>query len=140
MGYIPIHHSIEEWKSDDSEDGRIGLLVGRHPVGIDQLLESGSELVRPEEGRRDLLGVDLVQDRGDARAALDRAPGQGRPDQIQVRGRDPAFCDQALLRHVQVEEVESVEHRLDLPHLDEPLKMEKYLAHRVELRTGSVNS
>lgn len=51
---------------------------------------------------------------------LDRSTAQSYLDLLEVVDRAPAFTDEAFLRHVEVEHVESVVDRFDLPHLDEP--------------------
>lgn len=120
MACVPEHDGEEEGEGDDGEDGGIHLPVCRHTVGVNQLLEGVGELICPEEGRRRLGGLHLVEDRGNGAArALGAAP-QGQLDGLQVEPWDPALGDQTLLAGVQVEEVERVVDGLDLADLHEP--------------------
>ena len=45
MGYIPIHHSIEEWKSDDGEESGVSFLIACDPIGVNNLLECDCEVI-----------------------------------------------------------------------------------------------
>ena len=58
---VPEHDGEEEGEGDDGIDGRVGLPVGGHPVGIDESLEGAGELVGAEEGGRRLRVRHLVQ-------------------------------------------------------------------------------
>lgn len=52
---------------------------------------------------------------------LYRSPAQCQLDSLQVQGRHPALGDEALLRHIQIEQVQRVVDGLNLAHLHEPV-------------------
>ena len=45
MGYISIHYSIEEYKSDDGEESGVGFLIACDPIGVNNLLECDCEVI-----------------------------------------------------------------------------------------------
>ena len=45
MGYIPIHHSIEERKGDNGEKSGVGFLVACDTICVDDLLENNCEFI-----------------------------------------------------------------------------------------------
>jgi len=51
---------------------------------------------------------------------LYRSAAQSHLNLLQVIDGAPAFTDETLLRHVQIEHIERVVDRFDLPHFDEP--------------------
>lgn len=55
-----------------------------------------------------------------AEAVTHRAPTQSELDGVQVGDGAPHLCDQTLLRHVDVAQVQSVVDGLHLSHFDEP--------------------
>lgn len=50
----------------------------------------------------------------------DRASPQSQLNILQIGNRDPAFCNQTILYHIQVEHVERVVDALYLPHFHHP--------------------
>jgi len=53
---VAKHDAEQEGKGDDGVDGRVGLAVRRHAVGVNQFLEGRRKLVRPEESGGTFLG------------------------------------------------------------------------------------
>ena len=117
---ISEHDSEEKWESDDGEDGRVRLLVGRDAVSVDQLLKCRSKFVGPEESWGSFNRFHLVENGTDGGSTLRRTSPERHLDLFQIGSRDPAFGDQTLLGHVQVEQIQGVVDGFDLADLDEP--------------------
>jgi hypothetical protein len=49
------------------------------------------------------------------------SPPEGQLNGLQVQNRHPALCDQTLLGHIQVEQVQRVINGFDLAHFNEPV-------------------
>ena len=58
---ITKHHRKEEGETDDGELGRVDFAIGSHSVSVNQVLETGSELVGAIERRRHLAGRHPIQ-------------------------------------------------------------------------------
>mmetsp|Transcript_59342 Transcript_59342/g.145717 ORF Transcript_59342/g.145717 Transcript_59342/m.145717 type:complete len:215 (-) Transcript_59342:1069-1713(-) len=109
---ITEHDTEEEGEGDDREDGGVELLVPRGTVRVDDRLRALRELGGAEVGGRGLAGLDHVEHRLHAGAALGRALAQCLADRVHVVDGRPALGDEALVRDVIVEHVECVKHRL----------------------------
>lgn len=62
MTGIPEHDAEEEREGDYGVEGRVGLAVRGHTVGVNEVLEAPGEPVRAVERRRVLVRVDDVQE------------------------------------------------------------------------------
>jgi hypothetical protein len=52
MAHIAEHNSEKEWESNDSKDSRVNFFMHGNTIGINDLLENLSKVIRFNVGRR----------------------------------------------------------------------------------------
>eukprot|EP00128_Syssomonas_multiformis_P011489 Colp12_sorted_trinity150504_noHs@34485 len=120
MTEVAEHNREQERESNHGEQTGVHLTVGCHTIGVDDGLETFSELVSLVICGRLELGLHSVENGGNQRATLFSGTTKGELNVVESVNRDPSFGDQALASHVEVEHVHSVVDGLNLGNLRDP--------------------